>query len=262
MVVTTSEIQYANYSEWKPKDYLAEYYAQVMADERFTLEFLVESLRKTPSLSVALDFGCGPIASHILPLVPKVQEIHMAEYVSSNRAEVEKWLTAQDDAHDWREFTLETLRQEGNAEPTAAQVNEREQQARDRVTRVLPGDVTDADPLGPQMREFYPLVMAHYCAEAVSTSKEKWRVLMQNIMSLVKPGGILILSACGAGNFYRVGDLYFPCSKINGQDMLASLCENNFTNIDLRIRQIPDHSEQGYSNVIFACAVKPSASPA
>lgn len=262
MVVTTSAIQYSGYSDWKPKDYLGEYYAQVMPDVRFTLEFLVESLREMPPISVALEFGCGPIVSYILPVVAKVQEIHMAEYLSSNRAELEKWLAGSDNAHDWRAFTLETLRLEGNSAPTTAEANTREQQARACITRVLPGDVTNADPLGPQMREFYPLVTAHYCAEAVSTSKETWRVYMQNIMSLVKPGGVLILSACGAGNFYRVGDRYFPCTKLNGQDVFASLCDNNFTNIDLRIRQVPDNSEQGFSNVIFARAVKPEAGPA
>ena len=156
-----------------------------------------------------------------------------------NRAEVEKWLAAQDDAHDWRAFTMATLRLEGNPDPTEAQANAREQQARDCITRVLPCDVTDADPLGSAMRGFYPLVMAHYCAEAVSTSKEKWRVYMRNIISLVKPGGVLIISAIGGANFYRMGDLNFPCTKLNGQDVLASLCDNGFTDIDLRIRFPP-----------------------
>lgn len=250
----TSEIQYAEYSKWKPKDYLADYYEGVMIDERFSLEFLVESLQKMPPVSVALDFGCGPIMSHILPIVPKTQEIHMAEYLSSNRSEVEKWLQGRDDAHDWRPFTLETLRLEGLA-PTEKAANTREQEARTRITCVLPGDVTDTDPLGPARRGFYPLVTAHYCAEGISTSQETWRVYMRNIMSLVKPGGVLILSACGAGSFYRVGDLYFPSTKLNPQDVLACLRDNSFINIDLRIRQIP--AEQGFSNVIFASAVKP-----
>lgn len=257
MVMQTSEIQYTDYSNWEPKDYLAEYYAEVMPDARFTLEFVVESLQKMPPLSVALDFGCGPIVPYILPLVPKVQEIHMAEYLSSNRAELQKWLLDRDDAHNWREFTLETLRLEGNSAPTEAEVNTREQKARACVTRVLPGDVTQSDPLGSAMRKFYPLVTAHYCAEVVGTSKEKWRVYMQNIMSLVQPGGVLIVSACGAGSYYRVGDRYFPSTKLNIQDVLACLCDNNFIDIDLRIRQIPDNSEQGFSNVIFARAFKP-----
>lgn len=252
----TSEIHYSDYSDWKPQKYLTEYYEQVLPDARFTLEFLVESLRELPPVSVALDFGCGPIMPYILPLVPKVQEIHMAEYLSSNRAEVEKWLLGRDDAHDWQEFTLEVLRLEG-VDPNVAAANTREQAARNCITHVLPGDATEADPLGSAKHEFYPLVTTHYCAESVSSSKEKWRVYMRNIMSLIKPGGVLILSACGGGTFYRVGDCLFPGAGLNEQDVLASLKDNNFTNINLQVRQVPDSSEQGFSKIIFAYAVKP-----
>ncbi len=213
-----------------------------------------------PPISVALDFGCGPIVPYIFPVVPKVQEIHMTDYVSSNRAEVQKWLSGRDDAHNWREFTLETLRLEGNSDPTEAEANKREQETRACITRLLAGDVTKADPLGPVMREFYQLVTTHYCAESVTTSKDEWRIYMRNIMSLVKPGGVLIVSACGGGNFYRVGDRYFPGAGITSQDVLASLCDHNFTNIDLRTRQVPDNSEQGFSNIVFACAVKSKTS--
>lgn len=41
-----------DYSDWEPQDYLAEYYQEVMPDEQFALEFLVESLQKMPSTSV------------------------------------------------------------------------------------------------------------------------------------------------------------------------------------------------------------------
>ncbi len=41
-------------------------------------------------------------------------------------------------------------------------------------------------------------------------------------------------------------------------DLLASLGDDGFTDMDLRVRQVLDHSEQGYSSVIFACAVKGS----
>lgn len=257
MVAQKPEIQYADYRDWTAQDYLTDYYVEVQPDELLTLEFLVESLQKMPPISVMLDFGCGPIVSHILPIVPKVQEIHLAEYLSANRALVDKWLANQDDAHNLRTFTSATLRLEGNPNHTEAEAKAREQQARDCITRVLPCNITNADPLGSKMRGFYPLVTSHYCAEAVSTSKVQWRVYMQNMMSLVKPGGVLLLSAVGkSANFYRVGDRYFPCTSIDGQDVFASLCENNFTNIDLRIRACPHHLKEDYNYLIFAHAVK------
>jgi hypothetical protein len=255
------EVQYAAWSEWNPQDYNQEYYAEIMPDERFAMEWLVESMQKVPSVPVALDFGCGPTVHHTFPIVPRVREIHLAEYLPANRAEVEKWLAADANAHDWREFTLETLRLEGNPTPSDSEVREREREARERITRVFPGDAGDSNPLGPDARGFYPLVTSHYCAEGATNDKETWRLYMRNIASLVKPGGTLILSACGAAEFYCVGNRYFPCAGVNGQDVLASLGDLGFTDIDLRIRSVPDHSPQGYSSVIFARAVKAGSTP-
>ncbi|MBF2022436.1 MAG: hypothetical protein IGR93_20665 [Hydrococcus sp. C42_A2020_068] len=257
MVAPRFEIQYAAYRDWQPQDYLAQYYVDVKTEELLTLEFLVQSLQNMPTTSVMLDFGCGPIISHILPMVPKVQEIHMAEYLPANRAEVQKWLASTDDAHNWRAFALATLRLEGNPNPTETEAKAREQQARDRIKSLLPCDVNKPDPLGAQRRGFYPLVTTSYCAEGVTTSKEKWRAYIRNIASLVKPGGVLLLSAVGgAANFYRVGDRYFPCTRLDRQDVLASLGENGFTDIDIRIRQVSDRSQEDYSHLIFARAVK------
>src|SRR5690242_10492714 len=154
----SADIEYASWSEWEPKDYLSEYYNEVMPDERFAMEFLVESLCKMPSVPVALDFGAGPTVHHIFPLAPKVAEIHLAEYLPANRAEIEKWLARYDDAHDWHAFALETLRLEGYSAPTSADVAAREQKTRTRITRILPADAGNTDPLGIACREFYPLV--------------------------------------------------------------------------------------------------------
>jgi hypothetical protein len=41
---------------------------------------------------VALEFGCGPTVHHAFPLVNVAGEVHMAEFLASNRAQIEKWL--------------------------------------------------------------------------------------------------------------------------------------------------------------------------
>lgn len=257
-MITSSKIQLANYSDWNPQKYLAEYYTGIHPDVQTTIEFLVQMFHFMPPSPLMLEFGCGPSLSYIFPAISKVQEIHLAEYLADNRAEVQKWIEGRNDAYDWQEFTLATLKMEGNPEPTATEVKVREQQARERITQILPCNVLKANPLGIKKRGFYPLVVSNYCIEAVSTSIEQWQVYMGNVMSLVKPGGTLILSACGGAvdSFYRVGESKFPCTNINGQDFLTSLSDNGFTDIDLRIRHVPYHSEQGFNSIICARAVK------
>ncbi len=253
------DVRVSDYSEWKPQDYLSEYYGEVMPDEHFAMEFLVESLRHVAPVAVALEFGCGPTIHHSLPMATVAGEIHMAEYLENNRAQIQQWLDRDSQAFDWTHFGAETLELEGNSAPTAAQIEERERLLREKVTQVVPGDAFDADPLGEQKRGFYPLVASHYCAEGCTTDKEEWRVCMSHIAGLVAPGGVWILSACGASNAYAVGERYFPCAGINEFDVLSSLQENGFTDIDLRVRQVPGHADQGFSSVVFARAVKGAA---
>jgi hypothetical protein len=227
-----------------------------MSDERFCLEFLIDSLRRVPSVDVALDFGSGPVVSHLMPLAAKAEEIHVSEYLESNLNEIKKWLSLDADAHDWRAFTSEILRLEGRPKPTELEVKLREDAVRQRVTQVLPGDVRKPNPLGEGKQNFYPLVTAHFCAEGISLNKEEWRTYMTNIMSMVQSEGVLITSACGSGTFYRVGDLCFPSTQLEPHDLLSCFWDNGFVDVDLRVRQLPDFSEQGFFNTIFACGVK------
>jgi hypothetical protein len=245
--------QYSGFEEWNAKDYLREYYSKVMPDERFALEFLVDSVRRMDRVPLALDVGSGPCVHHAFPLVPKVGEVHLADFVPGNREEIQLWLERSTGAHDWSSFAAETLRLESGKRPTAAQVRARERQTRSRITEVMTADIRALDPLGPAARNRYPLVTAHYCAEAISTDKAVFRSNVHHIASLVAAGGTLILSACGAADHYKVGERSFPCSMATPEDVLAALQREGFGSLDLRVRLTPAHTAQGYSSVIFAC---------
>jgi hypothetical protein len=246
----------SDYSQWQPEEYLSEYYGEVQPDERFAVEFLVEALSRLQPVPIALEFGCGPTVHHALAMAPFAGEIHLADFLKSNQAEVQKWLHDDPAAFNWDHFGKETLELEGNPAPTAEQISEREELLRQKITQVISGNAFDADPLGADKRAYYPLVASHYCAEACTTDKDEWRDCMRNISSLVAPGGTLILSVCGAASAYAVGDRNFPCAGVDEVDVLSSLREIGFTDIDLRVRQVPSQSEQGFSSVVFAAAVK------
>ena len=229
-----------------------------MPDEQHALSFLCESLERLSPVTVALEYGCGPTVHHAVALVPKAQQIYLADYLPDNLEEVRRWLEGGEDAYDWSLFTRHILQLEGKAVPSVGDVEAREREARGRITRLFRSDAGDDDPLGPEMRAHFPLVTSHYCAEGATNSKETWGLYMRNIAGLVSPGGTLIVSACGAADYYAVGERLFPCAGVNACDVLSCLQENGFADLDLRVRQVPDHSAQGYSSVILACATKAS----
>lgn len=246
-------------NDWNSRKYLAEYFADITYDEQCCLEFLVESLRRVPSSSVALDFGSGPVVSHLLALTDKVKEIHVSEYLESNLAEIKSWLTEEANAYDWQQFTLKILRLEGQPDPTKEDIQAREQATRQKISQLLSGDMTQPNPLGIEKREFYPLVTSHYCTEAISLNKGNWYEYMSNVMSTVKEGGTFITSICGGAvaTSYQVEDLYFPLTKLEANDVLNCFCKNGFVDLDIRVRQMPEREYKlGYSYLIFACGVK------
>jgi NNMT/PNMT/TEMT family len=254
-MTAAASIEYSSFEDWSASDYLSEYYSEVLEDERHALQFLVDSLRGI-EVDRALDVGCGPCVHHCFPLVPHAREIHCADFVATNRDAITRWIDGRPGAHDWRAFAAQTLVCEGT-HAGADEIARRQSETRARLTRVMPVDVRASDPLGTAARGNYALVTSHYCAEAISTDKDVFRANMKNLASLVSPGGVLITSACGAADFYKVGARSFPCSGVTPDEVLASLTVLGFRDIDLRIRSTPSHADQGYSSVVFARASKP-----
>jgi len=250
------DIQYSSFEDWDATDYLSEYYSEVLDDERHALQFLADALRGMPEVERALDVGCGPCVHHCFPLVPYAREIHCADYVAGNRDAIARWIAGGDGAHDWRAFATQSLICEG-APAGPDDVARRQAAARERITRVMACDVRAADPVGADARGSYALVTSHYCAEAISTDKAVFRANMKNLASLVAPGGVLVTSACGAADFYKVGARTFPCSGVTAHEVLSSLTAVGFRDIDLRIRSTPAHTHQGYASVVFARATRP-----
>ncbi|MBV9470956.1 MAG: hypothetical protein JO316_13840 [Abitibacteriaceae bacterium] len=261
MVTAETNVEYADWKEWDPKDYNKEYYSELTLDGRYLMEWVEESVRLSPPVPVALEFGSGPTVLHTFPLVTKAKEIHLAEYLPVNRAEVEAWVANEPNTHDWSMFTKAFLEMEGHVNPTDADIAAREQDVRSRITRVLPGDAGQKDPLGPDMRGYYPLVTSLCCADSATNNKGTWRLFMENISSLVQPGGMWIISACGEHSYYCVGQRCFPGANISGRDMLNCLLELGYRDIDVRLREVPGSSEHGFGCTILARAIKPKDAP-
>ena len=251
-------VDYDDWGEWDPRDYNKEYYSEVTLDGRYLMEWVVESVQLAPQAPLAIEFGAGPTVLHMLPLAAKAQEIHVAEYLEVNRQEIQRWLDKEPDVHDWGIFTEEFLRMEGNASPANEDVQRREELLRNRITRVMHGDAYLEDPVGPEGRGRYPIVLSLCCADSATNDKGTWKMFMKNISSLVAPGGMWIISACGEHSHYKVGDHVFPGACISGRDMLSCLLELGYRDVDVRMREVPDSSGQGFGCTILARAIKPA----
>jgi hypothetical protein len=244
------------FAHWNPAQYLAHYYKRVESEERHTLRFLVSQLRNLSANSVALEFGVGPTLHHVLPLAARTSEVHVADLLPANLQAICEWQNHATAAHDWSAFTREVLTYEGVVAPTRVQIASRENLTRRRITRYLLADAESSSPLKIESTRRYDCVLSCYCADSATPSKARWFQMMQNIASLVAPGGLFVVAALRRCSYYQVGDIRFPSADIDERDMLAALHAMRCipSTLELQLQCVPDRKRLGFDGIILAAA--------
>jgi hypothetical protein len=245
----------ATFADWNPLQYLADYYTRVEQDEELTLRFLTERARRIANRPVVLEFGIGPTVHHLLPIAPYVSEIHVADLLPANLRQVGWWQEQRATAHDWRPFTSYVLSQEGVACPGAEDVAAREALVRSQITRYLLCDAALANPLGRGRAGTYDCLLSCYCADSATDDKATWRRYMDNMLSLLRPGGLFITTALRNCTHYSVGDKRFPSANVNERDLERLFREHDVADPVVEAAETPEHAEIGYGSVLLAAGI-------
>jgi hypothetical protein len=245
-------------ADWVPREYLEDYYAVVEPDEVETIAFFAGAIRETRPQAPILFFGTGPTLHHVFLSADHASEIHLADYLPQNLAEIDRWLQRDAGAHDWRPFVRYTLECEGLAAPTEAQLAQREELTRAKVTRLVQADAGDREPLG----ERYATVLSAYCADSATADRATWETYMRHIAGLVEPGGVFITAALRRSRSYLVGGKAFPSANVDEHDLRAVL-EPEF-DCAIEVREVPEHARLGYAGIVLATATRrpPASAPA
>ncbi len=242
---------------WSSREYLTQYYTTegVAEDEYHIFKFIINFFKKRKlKFSDILEVGCGPTIHHMLPFVPHVKNIFMADYLNSNLAEIKKWIKGSPKAHNWNPYIIGELRLEGSGSKLT--LKKRVHDFRAEINDLLPCDVHKKCPIG--IKKTFPLVTSFYCLECVNTSKKKWLESMRNLSSLVAKGGWVIMSTLRDTEEYLVCGKKFSVVRINEHDMRSSLIDNGFipNTIKIEIHKIKMWELEGFSSIIICSAQK------
>lgn len=247
----------STWKKWDAKQYLKDFYGgSVASDEIETISFLTELAKNNPQDKI-LDFGCGPTLHHVFPFVPFVSEIHVADLLSSNLAEVTKFIKNESDAHNWDKYIEYALFCENKKIPTTDLVIERRLATSKKITKVLEANARNDDPIGPDFRGKYPIVISCFCADSATDNHNDFSLLVRNIASLVQPGGMFAIACLRDTSFYKTNESHFPSARVD-EIILEKVLKNIFLPQSVRIetKHLPDHKQQGYSGIILASATK------
>jgi hypothetical protein len=244
------------WSEFDPIDYLNEYYADIGAENFELLRFLADVSRRLPRGGVLLDFGGGPTIYTLISAASRVSEIHFADYLEENLQEVRRWLAEDSKAFDWDGFIRQALEMESDDPVTYEDVQHRAKMIRERVTHIAPCDASRTPPIDCRP-ELYDIVQTHFCAESATSDRWQWQIYVANIASLLKPGGLLVMSALEGATRYAVGSRWFPAVPISDRDLIEVLEENGFPQKRIELRCVPaDRPGREYKGLLLTVAEK------
>lgn len=243
------------------QNYLKTYYCRPpTTDERAVLSFLARQYPRITSQPCAIEIGCGPTVHHVLPLVPFVSEIHMADYLPDNLEQVRLWRDGAPDAHRWHRYTSLTLTLEGRLN-AKADVEQRESETKRKITSLLHCDLKSDPPLGTPRQ--YAVVGSFYCVENIGITSDQWIKVMRRLASLTASRGYLFLSALRQTRFYVVKSAdgrshRFPSASLIEEDFKEVLPMLGFREQDTVVesRCLKGQESEGVNGVILVAAQK------
>lgn len=249
----------ADWSQFDPRAYLNEYYADLGNENLALLRFLVEVFQGLPDCQTLLDFGGGPTIYPLISAVNRVAEIHFADYLEVNLCEVRRWIERDPAAFDWTPFIAKALEIETGRPCAAPEVALRAEEIRKRVRRVLRCDASRTPPID-DLRAPYDVVLSNFCAESATSDRAQWQAYVANIASVLKPGGWLVTTALKRSTQYRVGARTFPAVDISEADLSEILEECGFPRKGIEVRSVAaDRPSRDYEGLILAVAGKAPA---
>ena len=180
-----------------------------------------------------LEFGGGPVITHLISGVPYVNEVVFAAHTKEERQEVRKWREAEGDYHNWDhyfQYVVNGLEQ--NADKEFAW-KEREDLLRNRMKKIIACDITKEQPLESGVyKEEFDIIMTSLCLEAACQSYAEYKSAVQKLSFMLKIGGFLVMIAVEEETFYYIGDRKWFCLPLSLSQIKEALHEAGLEVLD------------------------------
>ncbi|XP_040070155.1 indolethylamine N-methyltransferase-like [Ixodes scapularis] len=174
-----------------------------------------------------LEVGCGPTLWPSFLSSRRFSDIVLSDLMEGNRLELEKWLEKSKDAIDWTSRAEEVAALEGYSDTKkgALEILER---TRSSIRKVVHGDVLKPGVLPQEHEEAFDVVLSCNCIESAIADHESFRCAISNVGSLVKPGGLLVLTGMGGVEKFTLGDAEFTVPKLTDDVVKGAVADAGF----------------------------------
>lgn len=224
-------------TEFDPVSYLKTFYANVQGSEeegdilKLKLSFLHQLASDLPSnKEMLLDLGCGPCIDSVISLSSKCSRIFMAEFMTSSRRQIEKWVLAQSDAHDWSPFFRFAAEKEHIENWREIETRVRQKiQLPILMFNALEGDVIGREQGGNDgLPTGFDIVVTSLCLEAATTTLDEYESALKRVANMIKADGYFIMFGVLGETYYAFDDKRFFCQKLDEGQIQKALDKSGF----------------------------------
>ncbi|XP_027628691.1 nicotinamide N-methyltransferase isoform X2 [Tupaia chinensis] len=172
-----------------------------------------------------IDIGSGPTIYQLLSACESFKEIIATDYTDQNLRELEKWLKKEPGAFDWSPVVTYVCDLEGNR----VKGPEKEEKLRQAIKRVLKCDVTQSQPLGAVCLPPADCLLSALCLDAACADLPTYRNALQNLGSLLKPGGFLVIVDALKSSYYTIGEQRFSSLCLGREAVEAAVRDAGYS---------------------------------
>ncbi len=261
---TTQKVEHVSRDEdfarasFIPFIYNKTYYTTVMQDEAALIAWqsreldpiLRQHLRslKLKCFPIMIDAGSGPSVHHMIALSRYTKKIHVADFMSENLAEIEKWVLKDPKAHNWNLFT-KTILQHEDHKFTKRAIIRRENQTRRKIASYSHLNLRKFD---HSYKESALLVSSFFVADSATKSKKIFKKMTKNAFEIVQPGGLLVASFLGGCKRYRVGRKWINSADITEDDIRDAFNEVGAKKVSIWRFETPEMQRDGFNHIFTA----------
>ncbi|XP_073459261.1 nicotinamide N-methyltransferase-like [Aquarana catesbeiana] len=227
MEVSSRSEDQENYNDFDPKIYLDQFYA-IDEDHKMTEEaiFLFTFMKNVFSSghvegNSLIEIGAGPTICHILSACENFKQIYLTDYVERNLQEIEKWIKGDKEAFDWSPH----LKYVCDIENHRSTEEEKAEKIRRKVS-LMKCDVTKSNPLEPNSLPLTDCVIIAGCLICASKNSEEFKTSLKNVVSLIRPGGHLIINDYLGASYYAVGEAKFSVLSLDENIVREAVAES------------------------------------
>ena len=241
-----------DFETFDPRGYLREYYQTIDFENEQLLRFFADCYRDVHPRSTLLEFGSGPTLYSLITAAASVDTIHVCDRLESNLREIQLWKRGDEVAFNWDPFIQRALELEGNSTVTRAELRRRAELLRRKLTTFCLCDAFRRPSLQGNHLNAYDIVQVNFVPESITSSLVAWERALQNIVSLLKPQGTLLLTALKHAMYYQVQEQIFPAVSIDETRVIQTLRKCGVREADVLMRTIPASPPyRGYEGIML-----------